>query len=106
MPAALGGLLVADILRRVLLSRDMSHDQAILIGMVIGLISTMVIIITFDKIQSLMRAAGFCPIQCRNCHRSGNINHRSKFEGLNQVGVINIALVFKLNIGNNMLSTT
>ena len=46
--AALGGLLVADILGRVLLSRDMSHDQAILIGMVIGLISTMVIIITFE----------------------------------------------------------
>ena len=46
--AALGGLLVADILARVLLSRDMSHDQAILIGMVIGLISTMVIIITFE----------------------------------------------------------
>jgi len=46
--AALGGLLVADILARVLISRDMSQDQAILIGLVIGLVSTMVIIITFE----------------------------------------------------------
>ena len=46
--AALGGLVVADILARVLLARDLSKDQAILIGFVIGLIATMVIIITFE----------------------------------------------------------
>lgn len=46
--AALGGLVVADILARILLSREMSRDQAILIGLVIGLVATMLIIITFE----------------------------------------------------------
>lgn len=53
--AALGGLLVADILGRILLTRDVSKDQAILIGLVIGLISTMVIIITFEAFASPKR---------------------------------------------------
>ena len=54
--AALGGLLVADILARVLLSKDMSTDQAVLIGMVIGLISTMIIIITFEALTNPSRS--------------------------------------------------
>lgn len=54
--AALGGLLIADILVRILLSRDLSQDQAILIGLVIGLISTMVIIITFEAFASPNRS--------------------------------------------------
>jgi len=53
--AALGGLAVADILARVLLSRDMSTDQAIVLGMVIGLISTMIIIITFEAFANPSR---------------------------------------------------
>jgi hypothetical protein len=53
--AALGGLAVADILARVLLSRDMSTDQAILIGLVIGLISTMIIVITFEAFANPSR---------------------------------------------------
>ena len=55
--AALGGLAIADILARVLLSRDMSTDQAILIGMVIGLIATMLIIITFEAFANPARSA-------------------------------------------------
>ena len=53
--AALGGLLVADILARVLLTRDVSKDQSILIGLVIGLIATMVFIITFEAFASTKR---------------------------------------------------
>ncbi|MCL1600987.1 MAG: AarF/UbiB family protein [Actinomycetia bacterium] len=54
--AAFGGLLVGDVLARILLSRDMSQDQAILIGMVIGLIATMVIIITFEAFANPARS--------------------------------------------------
>jgi ubiquinone biosynthesis protein len=54
--AALGGLVIADILARVLVARDVSTDQAILVGMVIGLIATMVFIITFEAFANPSRS--------------------------------------------------
>ena len=50
--AALVGLGIADILSRSLLKNDVDHDEAILIGLVIGFAATMVVIIGFEAFGS------------------------------------------------------